>query len=225
MDEWLNISSYLITICTFVLFVYLNEGIVVGDKTAHVPGVHIPQIFYFSLFICIFMWPYLLSKILDFLQVIMKWKFTIVTLVIIFSVIVYCNTIVHPYLLADNRHYTFYIWHRLYGKYFFARYAMVLCYIFSMYCIWSFMYSSQDVSLALVYIPCTFLVLILQQMIEVRYFLIPYVLLRLNVTSVSLKQLICEFVFFCVINYLTMNIFFTKNIYWVEYTQPQKLIW
>lgn len=225
LEEWIDISGYLVTLFTFALFVYLNGDIVVGDKTAHVPAVHIPQIFYFSLFTFVFMWPFFLPKLFEFLQVALKWKFTIALLLAVFSVVVYCNTMVHPYLLADNRHYTFYVWHRMYGKYFFARYAMIFCYIFCMYCIWSIVYSHQDVSLALVYVPCTLLVLVLQKMIEVRYFLIPYVLLRLHMRNVSFKQLILEFIFFFVINYLTLNIFFTKNIYWVEYTHPQKLIW
>lgn len=224
-DEWLDMSSYLITFFTFALFVYLNGDIVVGDKTAHIPAVHVPQIFYFSLFTFIFMWPYFIPKLYQFIQVALKWKFTISLILVIFSVIVYYNTMVHPYLLADNRHYTFYVWHRMYGKYFFARYVMIFSYIFCMYCIWSIIYNGQDITLALVYIPCTLLVLTLQKMIEIRYYLIPYVLLRLNVKKVSLTQLLCEFIFFCVINYLTLDIFFTKNIYWAEYTQPQKLIW
>lgn len=225
LEEWLDICSYLITLITFALFVYYNGDIVVGDKTAHSPAVHIPQIFYFSLFASVFMWPYFLPKICDFIQAAIKWKFTVILLLLLFSVIVHYNTMVHPYLLADNRHYTFYVWHRLYGKYFSARYAMTFCYIFALYCIWSIIYSGQDISLALAYIPCTLLVLVLQRMIEVRYFLIPFILLRTNVKDLSLKQLVFEFVYFCVINYLTFDIFFTKNIYWVEYTQPQKLIW
>lgn len=225
LEEWVDICNYLILLFTFAFFVFLNGDIVVGDKTAHVPAIHIPQIFYFSLFCLIFMWPYFVPKVFEFLRIALKWKFTIAILLAVFSVIVYCNTMVHPYLLADNRHYTFYIWHRLYGKYFFARYAMIFCYIFSMYCMGSIIYRSYDVSFAAVYVPCTLVVLVLQRMIEVRYFLVPYILLRLNVSEVCFKQLICEFVFFFVINYLTLDIFFTKNIYWVDYRQPQKLIW
>lgn len=225
MQEFLDSSSYLITIFAFVVFVYYNGSVVVGDKTAHVATIHIPQIFYFSLFVSIFMWPYFLPKIPDFLRTVFRWKFTVTLIFAIFSIIVYYNTMVHPYLLADNRHYTFYIWQRLYGRYFLAKYAMIFLYLFAIYCIWSIIYKPQDISQALAYFPSVLLVLIPQGMIEVRYFFIPYVLLRLNVKDVSLKQLICEFLSFLLVNYLSLNVFFTKNIFWVNYTQPQKLIW
>lgn len=155
----------------------------------------------------------------------LKRKILIVSVVVICFIVVYFNTMVHPYLLADNRHYTFYIWNRSYGKYSFVRYVMISGYVFFLYCILSIAYSKNDVSFALVYIPCTALVLLLQKMIEVRYFFVPYILLRLHIKNVSTMQLISEFIFSVIINYLTLDIFFKKNIYWVDYTYPQKLIW
>lgn len=210
---------------TFLSFVIFNNGIVVGDKRAHAAALHLPQIFYFSLFSFVFLWPYFVPKVRSFLQAALRRKLLVACVVITCLIIVYFNTMVHPYLLADNRHYTFYIWNRSYGKYSFVRYVMVFGYVFFLYCMISIIYSKNDVSFALVYVPCTALVLLLQKMIEVRYFFVPYILLRFHIKNVSLMQLLIEFAFFVIINYLTLDIFFNKNIYWVDYTYPQKLIW
>lgn len=225
LDVWLNVTNYAIVMISFLLFIIFNGGIVVGDKTAHSAGLHIPQLFYFALFCFIFMWPYFVPNIYRFLKIVTEHKLLFACIAILFAVAVYFNTVVHPYLLADNRHYTFYVWNRGFGKHIWMRYIMILGYIYFLYCIWSVIYCTSDVSFAVVYIPCTVFVLILQKMIEIRYFFIPYVLLRLQIKNITFKQLLAEFVFFCVINYLTLNLFFTKNIYWVDYVHPQKLIW
>lgn len=39
---------------SFILFVYLNKGIVVGDKSNHIAILHGNQIFYFAVFCCFF---------------------------------------------------------------------------------------------------------------------------------------------------------------------------
>ena len=44
-------------------------------------------------------------------------------------VIIRYNTLVHPYLLADNRHYTFYVWKRFFEVHDMAKYAFAWIYI------------------------------------------------------------------------------------------------
>ena len=39
------------------------------------------------------------------------------------------NSIHHPFLLSDNRHYTFYVWHRIYMYHWLAQYLLVPAYL------------------------------------------------------------------------------------------------
>ncbi|KAG7188873.1 hypothetical protein KM043_008479 [Ampulex compressa] len=57
----INLLPYALVILTFIAFVVWNKGIVVGDRAAHVPTIHIPQLLYFSAFASCFLWPYLIA--------------------------------------------------------------------------------------------------------------------------------------------------------------------
>jgi alpha-1,2-glucosyltransferase len=43
------------------------------------------------------------------------------------------SSVVHPFLLADNRHYFFYIWRRIFGLHWSVRYALTPGYLV---CLW-----------------------------------------------------------------------------------------
>lgn len=89
----------------FACFIYWNEGIVIGDKMNHVVAIHIPQIYYFSVFAIFFSWDYhLIFKAVKRIRPIDL----IFMMVMAWTVLEY--TIEHPFLLADNRHFSFYIW-------------------------------------------------------------------------------------------------------------------
>ncbi|EFI28605.1 DIE2/ALG10 family protein [Coprinopsis cinerea okayama7 len=115
---------YMFVLCAFAVFVIWNGGIVLGDKSNHVPTLHIPQLYYFFGFTTALGWPVLLSysggprKLIGDV-----WKrmfggkrqtlvSVIVMLLMVFTVKNF--TIHHPFLLSDNRHYTFYVWRRVY---------------------------------------------------------------------------------------------------------------
>lgn len=133
------------------------------------------------------------------------------------------NTLVHPYLLADNRHYTFYVWNRFYARHEYARFAIIPLYIFGL----STVFSSLDGSIGfkLFFVVSTVLTLCLQQLIEVRYFLIPFLLLRLNRTEVTKKWTFVELLVNIGINYLTFTIFFNKKVRWSDFDEDQQIIW
>lgn len=219
-----NCCAYLSVSALFIIFLAVNGSIVVGDKTAHTAVIHIPQLFYFSLFCLVFAWPHFLNLVTPFIKFVYKHVLHVLLLIILLMLIVYMNTLVHPYLLADNRHYTFYIWGRFYRSIHWFRYAITPVYFFGLYCIVCTVYSKNDITFALMYLPCTILVLILQKMIEVRYFLIPFFLLRTRLQP-SYKILFIELLTYIVINFITLTIFFTKNIYWSDFDYVQKLIW
>ncbi|KAG2183315.1 hypothetical protein INT43_006320, partial [Umbelopsis isabellina] len=52
-----QLATYIISICSFLAFLYWNKGIVLGDHSAHVAGLHLPQLFYFIAFLTFFTLP------------------------------------------------------------------------------------------------------------------------------------------------------------------------
>ena len=101
----------------FCIFVFLNGGIVLGDRNAHKPILHLPQLFYFSSFILFRSLPILGSNIVKnndrspFYQIATH-KFMSLLILIFSLVCVKYFTYSYPYLLTDNRHFTFYLWRR-----------------------------------------------------------------------------------------------------------------
>ncbi|KAJ8941256.1 hypothetical protein NQ314_010454 [Rhamnusium bicolor] len=224
---WLDLSGYTAVLIAFLIFVVSNGSIVVGDKTAHEATIHIPQLFYFSLFCMVFAWPHFVGEVINFTVFVKRHKLMMLCWILIGVLVVYVNTLVHPYMLADNRHYLFYVWNRFYEKYALFRYCMVPIYVFAWYVIIKMMYDRNDVSFIVLYLPCIFAILISQKLIDVRYYFIPYIIFRLRVrnTTSTVFNVILEFVTFCVINAITLNLFFTKTIMWDDNEVPQRLMW
>lgn len=217
--------GYILVVVGFITFLIINGSIVVGDKTAHEASLHIPQLFYFSLFFLIFgtsCWiPHLLKTYKIFTS--KNMLITVGLLVGVITFIVKYNTLVHPYLLADNRHYTFYIWNRFYGRHELAKYIIIPAYVLGL----MFICSSLDGSIGfkMFYFISTIMTLCLQRLVEVRYFLIPFLLLRLSRRSISRSWMSTEFLLNVAINVLTFYIFFTKEIHWNNFEDTQRLIW
>lgn len=143
---------------------------------------------------------------------------------IVIAIIIKYNTIVHPYLLADNRHYTFYVWNKFYGKYALARYAVAPMYTLSLISLYTTI-NNQSAGFKLIFSICTFAAISFQQLIEIRYFIIPFLLIRLHTSQINSKHLFIEFLSFVLINAFVFVTFFSKEIYWSDYEQVQRLIW
>ncbi|EFA11523.2 Putative Dol-P-Glc:Glc(2)Man(9)GlcNAc(2)-PP-Dol alpha-1,2-glucosyltransferase-like Protein [Tribolium castaneum] len=222
---WLNATCYGSLLLIFALFVYMHGSIVVGDKTAHEATIHLPQLFYFSLFCLFFAWPHFVTEITGFLKFVKRHKIISLAVVLSSVAIVHFNTLVHPYVLADNRHYIFYIWNRFYGRYFWFRYCVVPVYLFAWFVIVRKLWDRLDVTFLLFFIPCTTVVLVTQKLLEFRYFFIPYVLFRTHLKNADVRFVLCEFVTYCVLNFCTLYIFFNKTIEWENFDCPQRLIW
>lgn len=143
---------------------------------------------------------------------------------ILFATVIYKNTIVHPYMLADNRHYLFYIWNKFYGRYWWFRFIMAPFYLLSIIIVHHSISTRSD-GFKLIYGLCTIASIALQQLIEIRYFIIPFLILRLSINSVKFKLVILELVMYLTINAIVFYLFATKEIYWKDYDYVQRLIW
>ncbi|XP_013200359.1 putative Dol-P-Glc:Glc(2)Man(9)GlcNAc(2)-PP-Dol alpha-1,2-glucosyltransferase [Amyelois transitella] len=225
LHDMLVLLTHSITLTSFAVFVYKNGSIVLGDKSAHEATLHIPQMLYFLIFYGIFGLPYVLAKFFSTIKLILSNKVKVIIFALLFAAVVHYNTIVHPYLLADNRHFTFYVWNRWFGKYDYAKYATIPAYIFLLFSLYDNLRQQNCVSFLLPYTVSLFLGLCLQQMIEIRYFLIPYIILRLRFNRPSGTVVIFEFLWYLSINAAMYYVFFSKEVMWKDFDYPQRIIW
>ncbi|KAF2150548.1 glycosyltransferase family 59 protein [Myriangium duriaei CBS 260.36] len=125
---------YAIILAFFAGFVLWNGGVVLGDKSNHIATIHLPQMLYIWPYMLFFSfplaYPYIIQGLFSLLgrisaigslefNLMFKRKdiFPRTTPLLIFALIagfiIYFNTIIHPFTLADNRHYMFYIFRLL----------------------------------------------------------------------------------------------------------------
>lgn len=118
----------------FVVFVKVNGGITVGDREAHAPVLHLVQPLYFGLFTLATAGPLLIAPaagggakrlLHSVTQRPALELFGAATAVAAAAAVVQRGTLAHPYLLADNRHYTFYIWRRVFERHWAVRYLLI----------------------------------------------------------------------------------------------------
>ena len=219
-----ELQPYVVVGVGFLLFVLANRGIVVGDRSAHIATIHLPQIFYYSIFCLFFAWPHMLPHFKEFIQWTCKRWILTSALFAIAAMIIHSNTLVHPYLLADNRHYVFYIWNRFLGRYILLRYILIPIYGFAIYahlaCIRHLRFLSQ-----IIYGASVCAVLVPQLLIEPRYFIIPYILLRLNMQKPKNWQITMELLTTIIVNILQFYIFVNKTFYWKDQEHLQRISW
>ena len=162
------------------------------------------------------------------LQKLLKhWKVTALSACVLFLV-VHFNTIVHPYLLADNRHFTFYVWNRFYGRHAMAKYLAIPVYLVTL-CLLKENLQRLNASLSHLFVLGLLATIGMQSLIEVRYFLLPFLFLRLFSKDSRDKRypvyLALELLFYIAVNCGSFYLFFTKEIRWKDFPDVQRIIW
>lgn len=223
-DVVVDSFCYVLVLIAFSIFVSYNGSIVLGDRSAHEATVHLPQLGYFCLFFLIFSLPYAPSHMQPFMNLCKRHVFLALALLVVGVMAVHSNTLEHPYLLADNRHYTFYLWNRFYGRYSFFRYIMVPIYMFGAYMVYS---SIQGCSFVfkLLFVACLAAMVVPQKLLEFRYFIIPFLIARMQNVSKNWLQLWTEMLYFLLINAITLYIFVSKTFLWEDSAELQRIIW
>ena len=142
------LTPYLILLIAFISFILWNGGVVLGDKSNHIATIHLPQLLYGHPFILFFspflIAPYIFSFLHNqsslpaFLRIgspsitlsgMRPRSITILVSLALALVAIQFNTIIHPFTLADNRHYTFYIFRRILNHRPYTRYVLAPSYI------------------------------------------------------------------------------------------------
>ncbi|CAH3024901.1 unnamed protein product [Porites evermanni] len=227
--------SYGLVVVGFAGFVVWNGGIVVGDKSQHKACLNFPQVFYLSFFTLAFSSPLLLlpqdilSYIRRLISILRKPLLFIALLLVTTSIMtftVYKFTYVHEYLLADNRHYPFYVWRKVYARHQLVKYLMIPAYMFAGFCIHEKLTLKQHRLWVIIFYTCVAIVTVPQKLLEFRYFIIPYIFYRLHVPLVSYVRLLTECVLYVAVNAFTIYLFLEKPFSWSHSPEEvQRFMW
>ncbi|CCF56718.1 hypothetical protein KAFR_0B04220 [Kazachstania africana CBS 2517] len=208
IEEFKDVTlPYFINFILFFFYLLWNRSITLGDKSNHTAGLHLVQIFYCFTFITVFSLPLWCSR--NFLK---SYKLrclsrpvrTIFELLGIMLIIRYFTS-VHPFLLADNRHYTFYLFKKLIGrKSRLIKYALMS--IIYHFCCFNYMElmrpnemvfntnqplpikDQTQLPVQLTHISwtglllCTFITIVPSPLFEPRYYILPYYFWRIFIT-------------------------------------------
>ncbi|KAJ8099232.1 alpha-2-glucosyltransferase Alg10 [Lipomyces tetrasporus] len=230
------VCSYAPILGGFAAFVVINGGITLGDKNNHVAGIHIPQIFYFATFTCALAIPSILSILSQTLNILFFRPFTFAVVSGMIILAIRTTTIAHPFVLADNRHYIFYLWRRVLNATPWSRYIFAPGYAIAMYIVFARAVRKDKILTALVYFGACAAVLVPSPLIECRYFIVPYLLWRIRVATLKAEDdderrenkiaEYVEIVWYAIINAATIALFLGYSFEWPsEPGVKQRFMW
>ncbi|KAF2013815.1 glycosyltransferase family 59 protein [Aaosphaeria arxii CBS 175.79] len=222
-----SVMTYVVLLFLFGGFVAWNGGVVLGDKSNHVATIHLPQMLYLWPYIGFFSLPLLVAPLLapivrrlpggllktfplDSLIGPTRISLPGIAGVVLFSIFgllaVHYNTIVHPFTLADNRHYVFYVF-RILRRHPTIKYLAVPVYYTGGYLVISVLGARSSkqssrraekghqptsarsirkpcqASFVIVWLATTALSVVSAPLVEPRYFIIPWMMWRLHVPA------------------------------------------
>jgi len=218
-------GGYIIVGLTFLAFVHVNQGIVVGDRSAHTATVHLTQLAYFAAFFTGLTWSFAVKNVRDFCEFVKQNYCKVLVVVAVMVILIQYNTLAHPYLLADNRHYTFYIWRKVFMRHWLIKFLLIPAYLFGFFHICKCLVKA-DLMLKLALPACVLLSLVPQLLLELRYFILPYILIRAHIKPNCWKSLALETAMMVGINLSTLYIFLYKPFQWEQEPESlQRFMW
>lgn len=201
------ILPYALNMVAFALFLLFNRSITLGDKDNHVAGLHGVQFFYCLTFMAVFSAPiwvsrlFLKSYLTRNLGKPLRFIFELLGIILVIRYF----TVIHPFLLADNRHFTFYLLKKIITRNFCFKYLLMP----AVYHFATFTYievvrprvmhfhpilpieikSAVDLPIQLTHISwtvlilCTFMTVVPSPLFEPRYYILPFIFWRLFVSA------------------------------------------
>ena len=218
---------YLVVVVAFASFLVLNGGIVLGAKSDHEAGFHLCQILYFSLFSFAFLLPVLpIYKVLrEFSTFCRRTKKAIIMFLILTLLVIHFTTTTHRYLISDNRHYTFYVWKNIFQRHPSVRYLLAPFYVFSMFALWSSLGSAGRLW-KLGFSTCLSLALAPSSLLEFRYFIVPFLLVRLNLEpQPGFIKILLETLAYLAVNSFAIYMFLYKPFTWPGSDELQRFMY
>ncbi|KAK9290120.1 hypothetical protein L1049_008284 [Liquidambar formosana] len=226
-----SFSPFFVVLVAFIAFIRWNGSVVLGAKEAHAVSPHFAQILYFSLVSALAMAPlhFTLGKAADLLW--SFWKNRPLSFFQVFMALiggflsVHFFSIAHPYLLADNRHYPFYLWRKVIKAHWLMKYLLVPLYVYSWLSIFSILGKVQRKIWVLVYFLASAAVLVPAPLIEFRYYTIPFYLLMLHSHIYDTRSWLLMGILYIALNSFTMMMFLYRPFHWDHERGIQRFIW
>ena len=185
-----------------------DYAVVLGDRSNHVPVIHTSQLLYFVLFVAtvlstewISMSKYGILHLLKSRKFNKKENQNIHTInvarswtlwmkkMLFFVVVPICIGLsirfaspVHPFMLADNRHYVFYLWKKIMSKKY-VRYGLLPIYLVFGWILCKRLKNRNSNLWCVGLLMCTCMVLVPAHLVEFRYFTVPAFLWQLHVVG------------------------------------------
>ncbi|KAI6656995.1 hypothetical protein LOD99_16296 [Oopsacas minuta] len=220
-----TLLPYMLVCIAFSIFIVLNGGIVLGDKSQHQITLHFSQVSYYILLTAVFTWSHMIMLLKRIISNVKLVVICFILLTLLFILFARFSTVTHPYLLADNRHFTFFFWRKIINYSEYTRYYLSLPYAITAILITSLLVTGSSELLALIYWVCVVLVLCLQPLIEFRYYIMPYLLFRIHSTQPSIVTLILDLLTYSAFNVATFYLFAYKPFFWEGSIDVQRFMW
>ncbi|XP_077489309.1 dol-P-Glc:Glc(2)Man(9)GlcNAc(2)-PP-Dol alpha-1,2-glucosyltransferase-like [Amblyomma americanum] len=220
-----SLGYVLVGLC-FVAFLFYNDGIVVGDRKHHQMCFHPPQMGYFLLFTLLHAAPHMLrpSVVADFANSVARRPLLYAVLGLASVLAVQNHTHLHRYTLLDNRHLTFHVWTHVLGKGPLVRFCLVPAYVYAGYALLHRLGHTRLLWRVL-FIACTFAATSFHQMLEFRYFIVPYVFFRLHVKNETYRELILELILNATVYCVMLYAFLARTVVWNIDGSAQSFFW
>ncbi|PIA46391.1 hypothetical protein AQUCO_01500133v1 [Aquilegia coerulea] len=228
-DILVSFCPFLVVLLAFLAFVHWNGSVVLGAKDAHAVSPHFAQIMYFGLASFLAMAPFSLSQVATLCQSLWMNKllsfFEILAGLTAGFVFVHFFSIEHAYLLADNRHYTFYIWRRVIKSNWLMKYLLVPLYVYSWLFIFNILGKVQKKVWVVIFVLACAAVLIPAPLIEFRYYTIPFFFLILHTHINENRSWLLMGFIYVALNIFTMMMFLFRPFHWDHEPGTQRFIW
>ncbi|KAK7339630.1 hypothetical protein VNO77_20308 [Canavalia gladiata] len=134
-------------------------------------------------------------------------------------------SVAHPYLLADNRHYPFYLWRKVIMAHWSIKYLLVPVYICSWISIIRRLGKFRSKISVLAYFLATATVLVPAPLIEFRYYTIPFYFLVLHCNNRDDQGWLLTGALYIGVNIFTMMMFLFWPFQWDHEPGIQRFIW
>lgn len=221
-------GGYALVGLLFLMFLVANGGVVLGDKSAHQATFNINQLFYFFGFCSFFGIPWIVEyrMIRNFLKFVMSNRLLSILMVTATGFLLKTMAMVHPYLLADNRHYTFYVWRWILNPAnIYSLYILPFIFVFGAFGFFNAMAHKSTVY-KMIFLFCVAASIVPQKLLEFRYFVIPFLLWRLNVLPPEPIQMMLEIFVNVFLNVSLLLVFLYDTFYWDHDDQNvQRFMW
>ncbi|CAE7943129.1 ALG10 [Symbiodinium necroappetens] len=215
-----RLGIMLVPVVLFVLFVVYNGSIVVGDHSNHEVAPHWAQLCYLSAVVAA-------TFSVDDSALSPRWlttfiegcckslsRFLLSALALALMVgVVHKYSLAHPFLLADNRHYTFYLWNRFLKRPW-LRDTLAPAYLYAAWYISKRLSQAQSGLWVLIWWVAACLTLVPAPLLEPRYWTTAVIMAHLHFYDRSWCSIVLLTTGYLVVNILTLTVFAYKPFAW-----------